>query len=117
MATKPKISATKLPVPEPEDVQNAPARSEVMPGGGTRVGAILHVAVPVRPTNGATLAPTSSPATEGTLQTLTGINEGEDLDTLEATSWPLVDGGYANAQRVRVVHQMEPGHVVVEVVL
>lgn len=94
-----------------------PAVSDVLPGGGTRVGALLRVAVPVKPASGATLIPTSSPASEGTLAVLSALAPGEEYDTLAATSFPLSDGGYANAQRLRIVEHADPGCVVCEVVL
>ncbi len=103
----------KLEAPrEGLDVQDAPARSEVLPGGGVSRGAVLHVRVPVTPDDHPPLPVVS----HAFLEQLGCLPEGEQAGTDEARAFPLVDGGYAAAETVKVLHHAGPGHVVVEVV-
>ena len=94
-----------------EDVQDAPARSEVLPGGGVAVGAILHVALPL-----AGPAPNTQVVSAEDLSNLASALEGASLTLASPASFPLSDGGFATCSSVEVVHQAEPGRVVVKVI-
>lgn len=86
--------------------------SEVLPGGGVARGAVLHVRVPVAPES----SPPQPVVSHAFLEQLANLPEGEQSGTDQPRAFPLVDGGYASAEAVEVVHHQAPGHVVVKVV-
>jgi hypothetical protein len=104
-----KLEAPREGLDAPE---GSPARSEVLPGGGVARGAVLHVRVPVAPED----APALPVVSQAFLEQLGNLPEGEQAGTDEPRAFPIVDGGYANAETVEVLHHAGPGHVVVKVV-
>lgn len=113
--TKAEIETENAELRERLETDASPARSEVLPGGGTSIGAVLHLRVPIDNAPGAD-HPTVAPVPPALLEFVSKAAEGADVTFPEHYSLPLADGGYANAGRIRVVHQPEAGRTVVEVV-
>jgi hypothetical protein len=116
--TKAKKATHHEPDLPTQDEPTTPAISQVLPGGGVAVGAVLHVRTPVPAAGNATDAPTTPKATEEDLAELASLRPADvppEYDFTSPTSVPLVEGGYASVSKVKVIDS-EPGHVVVEVV-
>jgi len=104
------LEVAETPAEEPA---HGPARSEVQEGGGTFVGAVLHVRVPAR--GNASDRPTATAIPFRLLEDIAESAEGTVWAFGENYSLPLADGGYANARGIRVLHQPEPGRTLVDV--
>lgn len=96
-------------------VQDAPGRSEVLPGGGVAVGATLHLRVPTGARSAALDHPPTRRPSPDALASIADAPEGSSFEFNEPISFELADGGYAAVTSFRVLHQPEQGRSVVEV--
>lgn len=111
--TKAQLEAENTELRDELERAASPSRSEVNPGGGTFVGAVLHLRVPNRAGH-ADDRPSTTPAPESVVTFIGASDEGDVFNFPESYSLILADGGYARVERLRVLRQ-SPGVTLVEV--